>query len=430
MDYAAATPVDLKVLRMMEKYQSQEFGNPGSIHSLGVAARNAVENARKKVAGVLNCRPQEIIFTSGGTESNNLAIFGATKSWRLPFPLTTSKGNSLQGQSPASGHIITTAIEHHSVLRPCQQLEREGILVTYLSVSSDGFVNPKDVKKAIRPDTFLVSIVHANNEIGTVQSIAEIAKVIRHFRSSVVRREPDLLAHGNGGKFADKSGSRLRYPLLHIDSCQAAGALPLNVAKLGVDLMTLSGAKIYGLKGIGCLYVKDGTSITPLIYGGGQERGLRGGTEPVSLIVGFSEALVLAEKMREKKSERLTKLRDHFAEEILKIVPGLKINGYLGTKLPSELKRLPNNLNVFIPNIDNEQLVLELDAIGVAASVGSACSSGEENGSHVIWALYHDLERNRGSARFTLGRSTTKKDIDFVLKSLPEIVKRISKKFS
>ncbi len=386
MDYAAATPVDQRVARVMHKYFSAEFANPSSIHTLGVSAKWALEDSRKRIAAVLNCRPSEIVFTSGGTEGDNLAIFGLAKR-RKSGPA-----------SPAGGHIITSVIEHHAVLHPCQQLEQERFNVTYLPVSPDGFVNPDDVKKAIRPDTFLVSIMYANNEVGTIQPIKEIAKIIRRFRGPKI--------------------------IFHTDACQASGALSLDVAKLGVDLMTISGAKIYGHKGVGVLFVKNGIQISPMFLGGGQERGLRSGTENVAGIVGLAKALELAESNREKESVRLTKLRNYFADSILKIVPGAKINGYLDTSFPS--KRLPNNLNVFIPNIDNEQLVIELDAIGVSCSMGSACNSNEAGGSHVLFSLYGSPERNGGSVRFTLGRSTTKGNIDYVLKNLPEIMRRIS----
>lgn len=407
MDYSATTPVDPRVSKIMRKYESVNFGNPSSIHSLGVSAKCAVEDVRKKVANILNCQPSEIIFTSGGTEGDNLAIFGIAKSI------------SSRPKSPLRGHIITSAIEHQAVLAPCKALEKEakpdnygrptpeefgGFEVTYLSVSQDGFVNPEDVKKALRSDTFLVSIMYANNEIGTIQPIAEIAKVIRRFRSNSTN-----------------------YPLFHIDACQAPGALSLNTAKLGVDMMTLSGSKMYGPKGAGCLYVKNGVGLSPLIYGGGQERGLRSGTENVSGIVGFAEALTLADSDREKESIRLTKLRNYFAESILKIIPDAQINGHLETRSSGGMdnRRLPNNLNVYIPNIDNEQLVIELDTIGVAISSGSACNSNEATASHVILALGYDVERSRGSVRFSLGKDTTKKDIDYILKSLPEIMGRI-----
>ena len=243
--------------------------------------------------------------------------------------------------------------------------------------------------------------MYANNEIGTIQSIKEIAKVIRHYRRTLN---------------ADRS---TLYPLFHTDACQAPGALSLNVSQLGVDLMTISGSKIYGPKGVGSLFVREGVSVNPIIYGGGQERGIRSGTENVSGIVGFGEALLITEKMREKESARLTNLRNYFAESIIKKFPGTEINGDMN-------ERLPNNLNVFFPNTENEQLVIELDAIGVSVSAGSACHSNSTGGSHVIWAISEDANRINGSIRFTLGRGTTKKDIDFVLKSLPEIVKRLT----
>jgi cysteine desulfurase len=422
MDYASTTPADTRVAKVMQKYESQEFGNPSSIHALGVSAKRAVEDSRKKIANILNCRPSEVVFISGGTEGDNLAILGIAKSIREKYKY---KG----------GHIITTAIEHQAVLAPCRALEKEGYEVTYLPVSKDGFVNPEDVKKALRPDTFLVSIMYANNEIGTIQPIAEIAKVIRRFRS----RSKELKLSALLSTFPKKVdsldsesaiNSEFQFPLFHTDACQAPGALLLNVAKLGVDLMTLTSSKIYGPKGIGCLYIKNGVELSPLIYGGGQERGMRSGTENVAGIIGFAEALYLGTGTPSWKSEafRLAKLRNYFAEVILKTIPDAEINGYLELGTPSEKfdRRLPNNLNVYIPDIENEHLVIELDAIGVAISSGSACNSNETNGSHVIDALGYGKERGLGSVRFSLGRSTTKKDIDYVIKSLPEIITRIS----
>ncbi len=394
VDYAATTPVDDRVARVMRKYLSDEFGNPSSVHSYGVRAKKAVEDSRKKVAGVLKCRPQEVYFTGGGTEGDNLAIFGIAKAYRNSI---RDKYEYKDGRK--YGHIITSAIEHHAVLSPCHILEREGFDVTYLPVSKDGLVDPKNIKRALRPDTFLVSIMYANNEIGTVQPISEIAKVIRHYR----RTQPSTL------------NAR---PYFHTDACQAPGALSLNVAKLGVDLMTISGSKIYGPKGVGALYIKEGVEIESLVYGGGQERGIRSGTENVAGIVGLAEALIISEEMREKESKRLVDLRNYFAESITKKFPEVEING-------SMKERLPNNLNIYIPNIENEQLVIELDAIGVAVSAGSACHSNGSGGSHVIWAISNDSKRINGSVRFTFGRTTTKKDIDFVLKSLPEILNRI-----
>lgn len=384
MDYASTTPLDPDVAKVMRKYESKEFGNPSSIHSFGISAKRAVDESRKKIANILNCQPSEMVFTSGGTEGDNMAILGLARS------VDKNKYK----------HIITTTIEHHAVSSPCCLLESEGFEVTCLPVSKEGIVDPEDVKKALRPDTFLVSVMYANNEIGTIQPIAEIAKVIRRFR---------------------KSSGLSTYPLLHTDACQAPGALSLNVAKLGVDVMTLSGSKVYGPKGVGCLYVRNGIKISPIIYGGGQERGLRSGTENVAGIVGFAEALNISNSIKDKEVNRLTKLRNYFAEQILENISGAEVNGSL-----KEDERLPNNLNIYIPDIENEQLVIELDTIGVAVSAGSACHSNEaDNGSHVISALGYNMKRSKNSIRFSLGRSTTKKDIDYVLKSMPEILDRI-----
>lgn len=418
MDYAAATPVDSGVLSSMRKYGGQDYGNPSSIHSLGLSARVAVESSRKGIASILNCRPGEVIFTSGGTEGNNLALFGIAKSIKEKYK---NKG----------GHIITTAIEHQSVLAPCRQLEKEGVEVTYLPVSKEGFVDPEGVKNALRPDTFLVSVMYANNEIGTIQPINEIARVIRRHRGNRDSKFPALLSVPSERVEDLNSESEInfesRLPLFHIDACQAAGALSLNVAKLGVDMMTLSGSKIYGPKGTGCLYIKNGTNISPLIYGGGQENGLRSGTENVAGIVGFLGALKIADSEKDREGARLIKLRNYFAKQILEKIPGAEVNGHINVEYRAGFahRRLPNNLNLYIPNIENEYLVLELDAIGVAISSGSACGSNEEGGSHVIDALGYCPERARGSVRFSLGRSTTKKDIDYVIKNLPEIVQRI-----
>ena len=277
MDHAATTPVDARVLKSMNKYFSEEFGNPSSVHSFGIITKKAIEDSRKKVAGVLQCRQSEIIFTGGGTESDNLAVFGVARKYRE--------------EHKNGGHIIISAIEHSAVSGPCHVLKHEGFELTVVPVLSNGILDPKEIKKALRPDTFLVSIMYANNEIGTIQPISEIAKVIRHHRSTW---SPGLQVNN--------------YPYFHTDACQAPGALSLNVAKLGVDMMTISGSKMYGPKGVGALYVKEGTKIDPMIYGGGQERGMRSGTESVPLIVGLGEALSLTDSMREKESARLLKL--------------------------------------------------------------------------------------------------------------------------
>lgn len=391
MDYAAATPVDPFVFSAMKKYFSIDYGNPGSIHSPGVRAKVAVEVARKEIAKALFCRPQEIIFTSGGTEGDNLALFGVADAWE--------KNNCGQ-----RGHIIVSAIEHKAVLGPTEELKKRGFEVTYLPVSNAGIVNPADLKKSLKKNTILVSVMCANNEIGTIQPIKELAKIIRCHRST--------LNH--------KSGNN-NYPLFHTDACQAPCALSLNTLQLGIDLMTLSGAKVYGPKGVGILYKRMGVNILPQVYGGGQEFGSRSGTENVPYIVGLAKALTLAEGKREEESRRLTILRDYFIKKIKNIFPDVEVNG-------SETKRLPNNLNFYFPGILGEQLVIELDAIGVEISSGSACNVANSGSSHVVRALGLDNklgDRANSSVRFSLGRQTTKKDVDFVLKNLPEIVSRI-----
>ena len=373
-DYAATTPCDPRVLKKMEPYFTLDFGNPSSIHQYGQIAKNAVDNARVDIAKILGCSPEEIYFTSGGTESDNIAILG------------TARANAHKGK-----HIITTKIEHHAVLHPCEQLEKEGFEVTYANVDKDGIINPDEVKKVIRKDTILVSIMYANNEIGTIQPIWKI------------------------GRYCKNKGIPF-----HTDACQAAGTLEMNVDKLIVDLMTLNGGKIYGPKGIGILYIRKHTNIWPITYGGEQEKRLRPGTENVPGIVGLAEALKLAQKDREKENKRLTELRDMLIKGIIKKIPKVKLNGH-----PE--KRLPNNVNVSILDIEGEAMLLRLDMLGIAASSGSACTSGSLDPSHVILALGHGYEVAHGSIRFTLGKQTKKEDIDYVLKVLPKVVSDLRK---
>jgi len=365
----------------MKKFWSSEFGNPGSIHSFGLAANKALEDARKSIAMVLGARSSEIVFTSGGTESDNIAILGVAKLFKK-----NANGTKL--------HIITTEIEHHAVIHPMKFLENSGFEVTYLPVSEKGIVSVGDIEKAIKENTVLVSIIYANNEVGTIQPIREIGNMIKKFR-----------------------GDR-PYPLFHTDACQAPGYLNLQVSNLGVDLMTISGSKIYGPKGVGLLYVKTGTPIEPIIFGGGQEAGLRSGTQPVPLIVGLARAFKMSEDKKKKESERLTKIRDYFISTVVKKIEGAKLNG--DAKL-----RLPNNANIYFPGVSGEQLVIELDVRGIAASTGSACSSREEAPSHVLRAMYNDKKRADSSVRFTFGRDTVKKDIDDTIKILGSIINRI-----
>ncbi len=389
LDYAATTPLDPRVAKAMAPYWMREFGNPSSIHDAGRRSREAVENARKTVARILRCRPAEIIFTSGGTEAINLALQGIA---RVHERRQTNQVLNSKFQVHASKrHIVTTIIEHHAVLRSVQALEKQGFDATYAGVDSEGIVCPDDIKKALRPDTILVSVMYANNEIGTIQPIAEIGKIVRTFRS-----DPP--------------------PLFFTDACQAAGALDLSFDRLGVDCMALNGSKIYGPKGIGCLLVRRGVELEPILYGGGQEKGLRSGTENVPGIVGFAKALELAQEEKEKENARLVLLRDYFIRELLKKIPGAVLNGHAK-------KRLPNNVNISVPGIEGEAAVIYLSQKGVYASTGSACTALSLEPSHVIAALGKPEEYTRGSLRFTLGRATTKDDIDYAVGQLQEVVR-------
>ena len=377
LDHAATTYIDPIILKKMTPYLKGNFGNPSSLNLMGRKAKAAIENARANIAVILKAEPKEIIFTGSGTESDNLAIFGIARAYR-------NKGK----------HIIVSKIEHKAVLESAKKLEREGFKITYLNVDSKGIIKLSELKKSLRKDTILVSIMYANNEIGTIQPISEIAKIIRKFRKN------NLL------------------PVFHTDACQAAGALDLKINKLGVDVMTLNGSKIYGPKGVGCLYISEDVKLEPLIVGGGQENSMRAGTENVALIVGFAEALKLAEKLRVKESQRLKKLRNYFIKRILKEISNSRLNGH-------PIKRLPNNVNVSIGGVEGESLMLMLDKEGIFVSTGSACTSDSLDPSHVLLATGLLPELAHGSLRFTLGRKTTKKEIDYVLKILPKIVYKL-----
>jgi len=379
LDYAATTYIDPIVLDKMLPFLKGNFGNPSSLYSIGRQAKMGIEYARVSVAKILGASSQEVIFTGSGTESDNLAIFGVAKFYQ-------NKGK----------HIIVSKIEHKAVLEAAKKLGKEGFEIIYLDVDSKGLVNLLELKKSLRSDTILVSVMYANNEIGTIQPIAKISEIIREFRKE------NLL------------------PLFHTDACQAAGALTLNVKKLGVDLLTINGSKIYGPKGVGCLYKAKDIKLDPIIVGGGQENNLRAGTENVALIAGFGEALKLAEKLRLRESRRLKKLRDYLIKRILKIIPHSQLNGH-----PE--KRLSNNINISIASIEGEALVLMLDKYGVFASTGSACASHDLNPSHVLLAMGLAPELAHGSLRLTLGRKTTKMDLDYVMKILPEIIYKLRK---
>lgn len=380
LDHAATTPLDPRVREAMLEFLGEKFGNPSSFHQIGKQANDAIDNARARIARVLGAHSDEIIFTSGGTESDNLAILGYARK------------NQSQGK-----HIVTTAIEHHAVLEVVEHLEKkEGFEATYLVPNRDGLVSVEQVEAALREDTILVSVMCANNEIGTIQPIAEIGGMIKRWRED----------HG-----------RLALAF-HTDACQAAGYLDLNIGKLHVDLLTLNGAKIYGPKGIGALFVKRGIKLQPLQFGGSQERGVRPGTENVPGIIGLARALELVAQEKEAESVRLAKLRDALIGGIQAKIKKTRLNGH-------QTLRLPNNVNISFMDIEGEALVLYLDAAGIYASTGSACASASLDPSHVILALGLPPEVAHGSVRFTLGHDTTKEDIDYVLETLPPLVEKL-----
>lgn len=375
LDNASTTPIDPKVLDAMLPYLKENYGNPSSLHYEGRIARNAILKSREKISSILGSEKEEIIFTSGGTESDNLAILGI------------ARANKNKGK-----HIIVSSIEHKAVLNSCKKLENEGFEITYLDVDKKGIVSLKHLKESLRPDTILISIMYANNEIGTIQPIKKISKIIKE--------------------------NKISKPIFHTDACQAVGYLNINVKELGVDALTLSSSKIYGPKGIGCLYLSKDIKIEPILFGGGQENGLRSGTENVASIVGFAEAFVISEKKRILENEKVTKLRDYFLSEIKKKIKNISLNGDIKN-------RLPNNINISIKGVEGESLVLLLDEGGVACSSGSACSSKDLNPSHVLIKIGVSLELAHCSIRFTLGRYTQKKDIDYTVKVLSESVKKI-----
>lgn len=367
LDYAATTPVDPQVAKAMQPYLSQKFGNTMSLHSFGQEAKLALEKSRETIAGLINAKPNEIIFTSSATESNN----------------TVLKGIALKGK-----HIIISSIEHPCIMESALWLEKQGNKVTRLKVDKQGLVNPKDVEKAIRKDTVLVSIIHASNEIGTIQPIDEI------------------------GKLCKKKGV-----YFHTDASQSFGKIPIDVKN--IDLLTASSHKIYGPKGSALLYIRNGTRITSLLHGGGQETGFRGSTVNIPAIVGFAKAVELAKKEMAKENKRLAGLQDKLIKGILKIDKSY-LNGH-------PKKRLANNVNVRFSFIEGESLTIQLDLKGIAVSTGSACSSSKLEPSHVLLAIGLRPEQAHGSLRISLGKETTEKDIDYLLKVLPKIVNQLRK---
>jgi len=372
LDYASTTPTDKRVVEAMLPYFGDIFGNPASIHAFGQEAKAAVEGARQRIAVFLGADPAEIVFTSGGTESDNFAIKGVATANR-------AKGS----------HIITSSVEHHAVLETCRFLEREGFAVTYLPVDRDGMVDPAAVAGAITPQTVLVSIMHANNEIGTIQPVAEIGRI----------------AHERG-------------ILFHTDAVQTFGHLPFTVRELDCDLLSVSAHKLYGPKGVGLLYIRKGTRIVPHMNGGEQESGRRASTLNVPGIVGFGKAVELAGAELAEETERLTAMRDRLIRGLFERLDGIRLNGH-----PTQ--RLPNNINISVEDVDGEGMVLSLDMLGIAATTGSACASSSVEPSHVLAAIGVPREPPHGSLRFSLGRYTKKSDIDALLETLPSVVGRL-----
>jgi len=375
MDHVAGMPIDERVLEAMRLYFTQNYGNPSSIHSFGNEARNAISEARGKVAKLIGAeKEEEIIFTSGGTESNNLAIKG------LAYR-NKNKGN----------HIITSSIEHMSVINTCKDLSKQGFEVTFLPVDKYGVVDVQTLEREIKDKTILVSIMYANGEIGTIEPIREVGKIV----------------HEKGA-------------YLHVDAVAAAGQIPINVQEENIDLLSLSSNDMYGPRGVGALYIKAGTRIQSIMYGGGQERGLRSGTENLPGIVGIGEAVEIARTEMKTEEQRLTRLREGLIKGVLDSIPESYLNGH-------PTKRLPNNVNVRFSYIEGESLILSLDMEGVACSSGSACTSKTLEPSHVLLAIGLKHEEAHGSLLFTLGRQNSEEDVNYVCGLLPEIVKKLRK---
>ena len=372
MDYAATTPVDPRVVKEMEPYFNQKFGNTMSIHSAGRAAKAAIDDAREKVAKLMKANAQELVFTGSATESNNFALKGIAFANR-------KKGN----------HIIVSSIEHDCVLNSARWLEKQGFKITYIPVDQYGLVDPKEVEKAITKQTILVSVMHANNEIGTIEPIEEIGKVCR------------------------KKGV-----YFHTDAAQSFGKVPIDVKKMNLDLVTVNAHKMYGPQGVGALYIRKGVVIDPLLHGGGHEFGLRSSTSNVAGFVGFGKAAELRRKEMDSEAKTLTKMRDRLIKGVLEKIDDSHLNGH-------PIKRLPNNANFWFAFIEGEALVLHLDMEGIDASTGSACSSSSLEPSHVLTAIGLKHDQAHGSLRLSLGKYNTEKDIDYVLKVLPGIVKNL-----
>jgi cysteine desulfurase len=376
LDHAATTPLDPRVLQAMLPYLASAWGNPSSIYFEGREARKALEAARRDVAGVLGARANDIVFTSGGSESDNAAIRGVAYA-------AQKRGR----------HIVTSAVEHHAVLHAVEQLEQEGFEATYLPVDGEGFVSPDDLRAALRPDTVLVSVMYANNEVGTIEPVAELVRVVKDFDRRIA---------------------------FHTDAVQAAGALDLDVERLGVDLLSLAAHKVYGPKGVGALYVRPRTPFVGQVLGGSQERNRRAGTENVAGVIGLAKALTLAYEELDARTDHVRGLRDYLWRELPRRLPGVRVTG------PSDPdRRLPNSFSCCLEGVEGEAVLIQLDLNGVAASSGSACTTGSLEPSHVLTAMGIAAETARGSLRLTLGQENTRADIEYLLERLPPIVEKL-----
>jgi cysteine desulfurase len=376
LDHAATTPLDPRVLEAMLPYLVSTWGNASSIYYEGREARKALEAARRDVAAVLCCRPNEIVFTSGGSESDNTAIRGAAYA-------ASNRGR----------HIITSAIEHHAVLHAVEQLEHEGFEASYLPVDGEGFVDPEELRRALRPDTTLVSIMYANNEVGTIEPVAELARTVKDFDRRIV---------------------------FHTDAVQAAGALDLNVDSLGVDMLSLTAHKFYGPKGVGALYVRPRIPFVGQLLGGAQERNRRAGTENIAGALGFAKALALGCEEIDARNAHVRGLRDYLWQELPQRLPGVRVTGPL-----DPARRLPNSFSCCLEGVEGEAVLIQMDLSGIAASSGSACTTGSLEPSHVLTAMGIGADLARGSLRLTLGKDNTRADIDYLLERLPPIVEKL-----
>jgi cysteine desulfurase len=392
LDYNATTPVDPEVLDAMLPYFSTDFANASSIHTPGQRARSAVETAREQVAALIGAKPQEIIFTGGGTESDNHAIFGIVNSFvAQPVLLALSAERAVRSSDvqPGRPHIITTTIEHEAALNACQAIEKQGVGVTYLGVEHQGLIDPQSVARAIRPETKLITIMHANNEIGTIQPLEQIGRIAKEHKV-----------------------------YFHTDAVQSVGKIPIDVNALNVDLLSLSGHKLYAPKGVGALYVRSGTRLRQLLYGGHHQRGLRPGTENVAGIVGIGKAAEIARNSLTGDAKRVAALRDRLEHGLLKHIPQVRVNA-------GQASRTPNTTNIMFAGIEGEALVIALDLKGLACSVGAACSSGAVEPSHVLTAIGLTQEEAKSSLRFSLGRRTTESEIDFALEVILSAVAQL-----